>query len=263
MLHVEMLVWVSILVLCLVISSCDGFVLTLGVHSKTATWTATLPRLHRENTHAMMRWKSSPLAAKILKLEFDPVTRSLKEWKPSPEKVKPEDEIEGEWVDNSFREEDEIIQNYDLLDKYINHEAVRCSVEENRKKLSYPSQRVAWVLLLRAIVRAVREQRVTHIPDTVAQALAYRKRIKIKDMVLMLRKEHQFRESLMATFGLPKDFKFPSGMDALLFEGELDFDLARDILLQNIYVSKEERKDIREFYSKIGQKVVDMTVVEY
>jgi hypothetical protein len=69
MLHVEMLVWVSILVLGLVMSSCDGFVLTLGVHSKTAAWKATLPSLYRENTHAMMRWKSSPLAAKIVKMD--------------------------------------------------------------------------------------------------------------------------------------------------------------------------------------------------
>jgi hypothetical protein len=137
------------------------------------------------------------------------------------------------------------------------------STAENRKKLAYPSQRVAFVILLRKIVRAVRDGRIAQVPEDVATKLSPRHRIKIRDLVSTLRMEHNFRESVMLAFGLPQHLKFPAGMDTLLFEGELDFDIRKDILLQNIYVSSSERQDIKDFYNAIASKVVDMTVVMY
>lgn len=199
-------------------------------------------------------------------MEYDPETQGLKIATPKPAIVKKK-AMFSEFDDDIDLEEEEepTIQNYDLVAKYFEHDSTRGTVEENRKKLSYASQRIAIVILLRKIVRSVQEERVSPsvVTPLISEECAKWKRIQIRDLVSLIRKEHKFRESVWQMFGIRKQMKFPPGMDTQLFDGVLDFNVENDILLQNICVSKDERQDIKDFYETIGEKVVDMSVVYY
>ena len=124
------------------------------------------------------------------------------------------------------------------------------------------------MMLFRRIARAVQNGFIATATPTAANpglsaALSKRTRIKMTTVIELLKANHAFREEVMQHLGLPPQLMFPNGMDDNLFIGEIDFDITKDILLQNVYLPETAREDVKLFFKLVGEQVVDMTVAYY
>ena len=123
------------------------------------------------------------------------------------------------------------------------------------------------MMLFRRIARAVQNGFIrtaaSDINPVLSNALSKRTRIKMTSVVDLMKNHHDFREEVMQFLGLPSQLKIPNGLDNNLFIGEIDFDITKDILLQNVYLPESARDDIKSFFQQVGEHVVDMSVAYY